>query len=540
MSNAPADNIGQPASLPARPRDIDHYIVCRRKIVSTSTRQSPFRILALLVAPLALAMAHIAQPQAAVVDPATPFTTPLPTFSLIPTTETDKPLNHRAGEIEHFGYTEEEYLLSGTANIYAHDTSDAVEIASQGNKYATRILVRRPIDARQFSGNVDIEIYNSTAGVDKDVEFIQSSPFLLRNGDIWIGITTATNAITALQDYDAGNNTSRYSALNFTDNGLAWDAISQLGALLKTNQGAGFLRGFDVRRAYVMGESGSAQALVLYINDIHPLTRLTHNAPIYNGFIVSERFGSGEAFNSSNMPTAAAAAAFPTCDPHLVLNSEVPIINLQTQNEIITDSEYCVRRADSSVPGNDFRLWEMAGAPHLTPLVGKQDNAARDLEDTSFVGATYECTHSFSQNDYPKQDFLQAALSDLYAWVDHNQAPPTAPRITLTSSTPPAIVLDSYNNAEGGLRSSFVDEPIYSYYPADTTVASSGPLGFLYCTLFGYKVPLNVTQLTALYPSHDAYARKVEDETEDMQNERFLLPRAAKRIIYQAWAADAP
>lgn len=493
-----------------------------------------------LILPLALAVAWVAQPQAAVIDPATPFTTPLPTVTLIPTTATDKPLNHRLGQIERFGYTEEEYLLSGKANIYAHDASDAVEIASQNNPYTTRILVRRPISPGKFSGNVVVEVYNSTAGVDKDVEFIQSSPFLLRNGDIWIGITTATNAVAALADYDAANSTTRYSTLNFTDNGLAWDALSQLGALLKSNQSAGFLRGFRIRHIYAVGESGSAQALVLYINEIHPLTRLYNGGPIYDGFVVSERFGSGEAFNSSATPTAAAAAGFPTCDPHLVLSSEVPIMNLQTQNEIITDSEYCVRRADGNTRGNQFRLWELAGSPHLTPLVSEEDNAARDLETSTFQAATYECTHSFSQNDFPKQYFLQSAISDLYDWVDRGIAPPTAPRITLTSATPPAIVLDSYGNAEGGLRSPFVDEPIDTYFAADTTVSSTGPLGFLYCTLFGYEVPLSETQLTSLYASHDAYARKVEQETEQMQRERFLLPYDAQVIIRHAWGADAP
>jgi Alpha/beta hydrolase domain len=490
--------------------------------MKTSFCRKQWKLLALLVL-LLLALPQAGR--AAVIDPATPFATPLPQFTLVATTETDKPLNHRLGEIERFGYTEEEYLLAGTANIYAHDASNAVEIASQGNACVTRILVRRPADARNFSGNVVVEIYNSTAGVEKDVEFIQSSPFLLRNGDIWIGITNSTSGIAALETYDAGNGTRRYSTLNFTDNGLAWDAISQLGALLKSNHGAGFLPDFKIRRIYAVGESGSAQALVLYINEIHPLTRLA---------------SSGEAFNSSNTPSQAAAAAYPTCDPHLVLSSEVPIMNLQTQNEIITDSEYCVRRADTNVPGNQFRLWEVAGAAHLTPLVSKHDNAERDLETSTFAFATYECAHSFSQNDFPKQDFLQSALADLYDWVDHGVAPPTAARITLTSATPPEFVLDAYGNVAGGLRSPFVDVPIYTFFPADTTVASSGPLGSLYCTLFGYKVALSEAQLIALYTSHEQYVQAVAEEAEEMRQERFLLDHSARAITRQAENADVP
>jgi hypothetical protein len=492
------------------------------------------------LAACSLMLMSVGLTRAAVIDPARPFVSPIPRVTLVPTTESDKPLNHRLGQIEQFGYTEEEYLLAGQANIYAHDPSGAVEIASEGNPYVTRILVRRPVDPQRFSGNVVVEVYNSTSSVDKDVEFIQASPFMLSNGDIWIGITNSTAALAALQDYDTANGTSRYSSINFTDNGLAWDAISQLGAALKNNRIAGFLPNFNIRRVYAMGESGSAQALVLYINEIDPLAHLYSGGPIYDGFIVSERFGSGEAFNSSNTPSAAAAAAFPTCDPHLVLNSTVPIINLQTQNEIITDSEYCVRRADSNLPGNKFRLWEMAGAPHLAPLAEREDNSARDLESSSFAFATYECTHSFTQNDFPKQDFLQAALADLYQWVDRDVTPPTASRITLTGATPPSFVLDSYGNAEGGVRSPFVDLPLYVYNPADTTVASSGPLGFLYCTLFGYKVPLSETQLTHAYTSHDQYSDAVKQEVDQMVREGFLLPSSARAISNQAQSADAP
>lgn len=501
------------------------------------------RCLPRFAAPLLLCLLLAIAPnaaRAALIDPATPFATPLPSVKLVPTSNTDMPLDHRSGEIARFGYIEQEYLLSGTANIYAHDANNNVEIATEGNLYTTRILVRRPRSARDFSGNVVVEVYNSTAGVDKDVEFIQSKDFLLRHGDVWIGITTNTGAVSALKIYDTANNTSRYSTLNFTDNGLAWDALSQLGALLRNNRAAGFLSDLRIDRVYAMGESGSAQALVLYINEIHPLTRLLSGAPIYNGFIVSERFGTGNAFNSTNTPNATAAAAFAACDPHLVLQSEVPIIDLQTQNEIITDREYCVRRDDSDVPGNQFRLWEMPGSAHLTPLVSRDDNADRDLGGSSFAFATYLCTHSFMQNDFPKEAFLQAAIADLYDWVDRRIAPPSADRITLTNATPPAFVLDSFGNAEGGVRSPFVDEPIFTWFPADTTVTSSGPLGSLYCSLFGYKVPFTLAQLIGLYRDHDDYEDKVEREARAMVGQRFLLPRNANAIIRQAERADIP
>lgn len=124
--------------------------------------------------------------------------------------------------------------------------------------------------------------------------------------------------------------------------------------------------------------------------------------------------------------------------------------------------------------------------------------------------------------------------------MDHGVAPPTAARIALTSTTPPEFVLDAYGNVTGGLRSPFVDMPIYTFVPADTTAASSGPLGFLYCTLFGYKVPLSEAQLIALYASHEQYVQEVAEEAEQMRQERFLLDHSARAITRQAENADVP
>ncbi|MEO8313735.1 MAG: alpha/beta hydrolase domain-containing protein, partial [Pseudomonadota bacterium] len=54
------------------------------------------------------------------------------------------------------GYVEEEFLVAGNAGIY--DWPDGREpVARAHGPYATRILVRRPRDARKFSGTVIVE-----------------------------------------------------------------------------------------------------------------------------------------------------------------------------------------------------------------------------------------------------------------------------------------------------------------------------------------------------------------------------------------------
>ncbi len=52
------------------------------------------------------------------------------------------------------GYVEEEYLVSGKANVYSWPASGPAVVRTPDAPYTTRILVRRPARRSHFSGNV--------------------------------------------------------------------------------------------------------------------------------------------------------------------------------------------------------------------------------------------------------------------------------------------------------------------------------------------------------------------------------------------------
>jgi hypothetical protein len=327
-------------------------------------------------------------------------------------------------------------------------------------------------------------------------------------------------------DYAPAHASGRYDPLNFTNAAFVWDLISQVGALLKSNATTHVLDGYDVKRVYAMAESGAAQTLVLYINDIHPFWRMPDGGPIFNGFMPDERFGTGASL-ASGVP------AWPTCSPRLVLHSDVPIMNLETQPDLVSSQAWCVRRPDSDVAGDRFRSWELPGSPHLTPFVTDDDNSHRDLDGTPFVYSTFTCTHQSQVSRFPKEYFKQAALGALYDWVDTNTSPPSAPPIALNTPMPPALtpvtyILDGNGNETGGLRTPFVDYPDRQWVVNDTTVTSTGPLGALFCTLYGYTVPFTTAKLKSLYNNHGDYVSHVVRETNDLLKARFL----------QSWNAD--
>src|SRR5580765_3075243 len=62
------------------------------------------------------------------------------------------------------GYVEQEYFVSGTANRYETPEGASGRVLDGNHKYRTRLLVRRPADAKKFNGTVIVEWNNVTSG----------------------------------------------------------------------------------------------------------------------------------------------------------------------------------------------------------------------------------------------------------------------------------------------------------------------------------------------------------------------------------------
>jgi hypothetical protein len=151
------------------------------------------------------------------------------------------------------GYVETEYLIGGLARVFDWPQAMQSTVRAMG-PYTTRILVRRPRDASHFSGTVIVEPLNPSDDIDLPIMWAESYRQLMRDGDAWVGVTIKPNTITALKKFDA----VRYAAVALSnprstpacedsrinplsrpttvadESGLAWDVLSQIGALLKS------------------------------------------------------------------------------------------------------------------------------------------------------------------------------------------------------------------------------------------------------------------------------------------------------------------
>src|SRR5207244_4370715 len=93
------------------------------------------------------------------------------------------------------GYEQSEYLFGGTASAY----TSATPLTSDGKwkvapastaPFTTRLLVYRPVDAKDFNGTVIVEWNNVSGGLDTAPIWLAAHDELIREGYAWVGVTT--------------------------------------------------------------------------------------------------------------------------------------------------------------------------------------------------------------------------------------------------------------------------------------------------------------------------------------------------------------
>ena len=240
--------------------------------------------------------------------------------------------------------------------------------------------------------------------------------------------------------------------------GQANEIMAQVGALLKGNGRTSPLAGMRVQRLIMMGTSQSAGTLRGYL-PAHAAWRMPDGKPIFDGFLA----------------TSTAGMPIPKVD--------VPLIQVATQTEVnggaAKGSAY--RRADGDAPGDQFRLYEIAGMPH---------NDSRE-------SPTYDpdpCKLPVTR--FPVGAMMAMALHHAIQWADKGVLPPRADRIVVENG---AIAFDEHGNAKGGVRNTYVDVPVAKYGVPNNADPKPGTRDDFYCGIAGYETPLPADRLHALH-----------------------------------------
>ena len=428
--------------------------------------------------------------------PANPVVTPIPTFKAVTGPGAMYPgLQPLPADedLDHFKYIVKEYFVSGTA---------------QGQPYTTRILVRRPADVKKFSGIVIAEPMHPSGN---SWMFHFTHTWAMTQGHISLEI------VTAIAPQFQQTNAERYKDLKIAGN-QANDIIAQVGALIKSNPKDGPLEGLPMRKMTLMGTSASAAIVTGYL-PAHRVNRLADMKPIFDGFLPTSQGG---------------ANPLPQID--------VPMILIPTMTEVnaaaAAGNKY--RRPDGDAPGDQFRIYEIAGMGH----------------NDSRINPTYTpdpCKYPVSK--FPEGLMMSTALDHLIQWVDKGKVPPHAPYIAVDNDAKndgSLLALDANGNAKGGVRNPYVDAPTHRYLVPNeanptpvpnpsAAVAGRGEAGpSFYCGIAAYQLPLSPEQLKALYKNKKDYQSKVDQSIKQLIKDGWFPPVYRDLVLGDAAKANIP
>jgi hypothetical protein len=284
-------------------------------------------------------------------------------------------------------------------------------------------------------------------------------------------------------------NKERYGSLQATADQQN-EIIAQVGALIRSAQGP--LKGLTVRKEIFWGTSASSQVLSGYL-PAHMVYRTPEMKNVYDGFLATS-FGNNLA------------------------KVDVPIIQVPTQNEY-RNGATMTTRADSDAAGEQYRMYAWAGMGHLDSRF-----------DARLEGA---CANPLSM--IPLEALMSTSLDYLFKWVDKGQAPPRAARIEMNGN---AMVLDDNGNPKGGIRSPYLDVPLFKYIAqAPPAPGTTVPQAQLLCGLANYTTDIPADKLKAMYKDKKGYVKKFEARLKEIEKAGWALPVYHDLVVADAKAA---
>jgi hypothetical protein len=452
------------------------------------------------------------------------------------------------GLLKEFDYVEEEFFLSGQANVYGPEspepaqqveTSEALSFAVKplsrvcrsAAPYKTRALLIRSRDPGRFSGVVHAVPFHNLGGR----SLVERH--LLRRGDAWVGVEVCDGTRFGPEETPSGGianlhrfNSQRYGELLITGGELAeWGLLTPgaLGQVFKLGLNFGrtgpghqvflqelsrsyaqgpdiffdvvrglrsggetVLPGCVVRHVYTSGASGGSMILQPLIEYHHDSNLLADGRPLINGYLI--RVG-----------------VVPANRPHGAV-----LVIFQSEAEALTSVGHGWDLPDDTDDPR-FRYYELPGTGHMISA-SPQDNHLSDQLPPGIEGlSARDVSTEFQPYDKYNEPIVWAVWEAMYRWVEDGVPMPRMARITRDPTSPDGIARDDHGNAQGGLRTPWVDVPDARYI---ARISDGNPLRA------GMKA-FTDEEMGALYGTRQEYERRVMVKLDEMVDQRLLLPQ---------------
>lgn len=449
-----------------------------------------------------------------------------------------------------YGYDEKEYYMEGTANVYSSvgNTGEA-EIWKAGAPYVNRLVVRTPKNPERASGNVVVEIINPTSFMEIERMWILGYEKFMRDGDIYVGITSKPNTIAKMVEFDekrygrlSWKNPQEEKPFSFTmedvrkkgllpdvdihyEPGLFWDMLTDLAWLLRSDDSQNPVKEFEHSYIYLTGWSQSACYLFRYVNSFAYRNDVKRDGQVFDGYLA------GGGVRNLIIPVNQYESAM-SYDFRLkrIEHVEQPYISVQTESENGQWDAFRTKRPDSDQPGFLYREYEVTGASHdtMSTYVNyyQQDEDLKRIDHLpAYVGKQKD------GNDYPSQILFAGAFRNLFRWVREGAGPNSCERI-LTDQYGKNRK-DAFGNTRGGLRTCLLNYPTGRYH-SSSTIEPGQSIVDPYATedmLFGYQEGFSPAFLKELYGSLAHYEELCEEDTKEQISRGFICKEAGETLV---------
>ncbi|TRW44519.1 alpha/beta hydrolase domain-containing protein [Georgenia yuyongxinii] len=409
------------------------------------------------------------------------------------------------------GYVEEEFFLSGTANVY-DNAGGELSVVTEDVPYVNNVLVRRPAKNSDSSGVVLVDILNASNGFPGEDHWRRMWDWAMEEGHTVIGVTSKPIQVDALKNFDA----ERYADLTWdvedverepivadpanpssfnpfmvvpgAEEGLAWDILTQVGTLLDTKTGREVLGGQKAKTVLLMGQSQSGVYLNTYASNFHEAATKANRGPVFDGYLNSV----GAVFERPlRQAEKDGFVTVPGSEPGL----DVPFITVTSEGDAGLFGAATL--AEKDLPDNR-RHWQVPGTPH-TDLLSTVIPADEEIYQAGRLPNTQVKDPAFREalNPYPLEPTIIAAADSLVSWAKkgHEAAPSQ-----WFDQTGGALVRDQHGNVTGGVRYGLIEHPLGQY------LGAAGP-----GAVYGSVDLLSAEEFAQTYGTREAYLEMIAE-----------------------------
>jgi hypothetical protein len=372
------------------------------------------------------------------------------------------------------GYVEEEFFLSGTANVYDNAEGE-LEVVTADVPYVNNVLVRRPAQKSDSSGVVLVDILNASNGFPGEDHWRRMWDWAMAEGHTVIGVTSKPIQVDALKNFDA----DRYADLTWNvedverqpiiadpqnpasfnpfmvvpgaEEGLAWDILTQVGTLLDDKDGRAVLGGQKAKTVLLMGQSQSGVYVNTYATNFHEVVTEANRGPVFDGYLNTVGAVVERPLRQAEQD---GFVTVPGSEPAL----DVPFITVTSEGDAGLFGAATL--AEKNLPENR-RHWQVPATPHtdlLSPVIPADDEIyqAGRLPNT----AVHSQAFRDALNPYPIEPTVIAAAEALVKWSKTNTDAAASQWFDQTAG---ALARDEIGNVTGGVRYGLIEHPLGQY-----------------------------------------------------------------------------